>query len=78
MNPTFCDPLIAFLALAPATAAQVPYDRILHADTEPGQWLTYSGTYRAHRFSSLDKINRGKRCSFAAGVDLSTEKAGLF
>ena len=46
------------LALA-AASAQVSYERLLNAGDEPGQWLTYSGAYDGHRFSSLDEIHRG-------------------
>jgi len=34
----------------------VPYERILHADAEPGNWLTYSGNYAAHRHTKLTQI----------------------
>jgi alcohol dehydrogenase (cytochrome c) len=34
----------------------VPYKRIVHAEREPGHWLTYSGNYRADRFSLLTQI----------------------
>jgi alcohol dehydrogenase (cytochrome c) len=37
-------------------SGQVTYERILHADSEPGNWLTYSGNYSAHRYSRLDQI----------------------
>ena len=37
--------------------AQVTYDRLLHADNEPQNWLTYSGGYASHRYSPLDQIN---------------------
>ncbi|MGH9627268.1 MAG: PQQ-binding-like beta-propeller repeat protein, partial [Bryobacteraceae bacterium] len=37
---------------------QVTYDRLLHADREPGNWLTYSGGYRSWRHSALDQVNR--------------------
>ena len=37
-------------------SAQVPYKRILNAASEPGNWLTYSGNYQAHRFSPLTEI----------------------
>jgi alcohol dehydrogenase (cytochrome c) len=43
----------AFLPLC----GQVTYDRLLRADAEPGNWLTYSGTYNAHRYSRLEQIN---------------------
>ena len=38
-------------------AAQVPYERIVKADTEPGLWLTYSGNYQGHRYSALTQIS---------------------
>jgi alcohol dehydrogenase (cytochrome c) len=48
---------MAWSLLTPAlAAAQVPYQRIVRAESEPGHWLTYSGTYRAHRFSPLAQI----------------------
>ena len=37
---------------------EVPYERIVNADAEPGAWLTYSGTYKSQRYSSLDQITR--------------------
>jgi alcohol dehydrogenase (cytochrome c) len=44
-------------ALAPSSLlAQVPYERIVRAESEPGSWLTYSGNYAAHRFSPLKEI----------------------
>jgi glucose dehydrogenase len=39
--------------------AQAPYDRIRRAESEPGSWLTYSGTYGGHRFSALSQITPG-------------------
>src|SRR5580658_7180064 len=35
---------------------QVSFDRILHADKEPQNWLTYSGTMQSQRHSSLSQI----------------------
>ena len=46
---------IAFLLCA-AASAQVPYQRIVKAASEPGSWLTYSGNYEAHRFSPLTQL----------------------
>ena len=37
--------------------AQVTFDRIRHAENEPGNWLTHSGSYSSHRYSALDRIN---------------------
>ena len=44
-----------------AAQAQVTYDRILHADKEPQNWLTYSGGYASRRYSELKQINRRQR-----------------
>ena len=49
----------AFLAMAAPAAAQVPYERLVAAASEPESWLTYSGNYASHRFSALDQINSG-------------------
>ncbi len=49
--------LVAAAMLAPAAAqAQVTYDRLLKAEQEPQNWLTYSGTYKSHRYSPLTQI----------------------
>ena len=47
--------LIVFAVLMPL-AAQVSPERIRNSKAEPGNWLTYSGNYAAHRFSPLDQI----------------------
>ncbi len=39
-------------------AAQVDYERIINADSEPANWLTYNGGYDSQRHSSLTQINR--------------------
>ena len=44
--------------LAGYLSAQVTYDRLLHADREPQNWLTYSGGYSGNRYSPLNQINR--------------------
>jgi alcohol dehydrogenase (cytochrome c) len=41
---------------AAALAGQVTPDRIRNAAREPGNWLTYSGTYDSHRYSRLDQV----------------------
>ena len=38
--------------------AQVPYDRIVKAESEPPNWLTYGGTYKSQRYTQLDQINK--------------------
>ncbi len=34
----------------------VTFDRILHADREPQNWLTYSGTVDGQRYSPLTQV----------------------
>ncbi len=38
--------------------AQITMDRLLHPEREPQNWLTYSGSYSAQRYSTLDQITR--------------------
>jgi alcohol dehydrogenase (cytochrome c) len=52
--------LIAVAALATTgLSAQVTFDRILHSDKEPQNWLSYSGNVMGQRYSSLNSINPG-------------------
>jgi alcohol dehydrogenase (cytochrome c) len=51
--------LLAILIYAGLASAQVTYERILNANREPQNWLTYSGTYFSQRYSTLDRINQG-------------------
>src|SRR5690242_4730691 len=46
----------AILLLPALAAAQVPFDRLLQADREPQNWLTYSGSLNGQRYSRLDSI----------------------
>src|SRR5580658_1298394 len=48
---------LCLLAAVLPLAAQVSFDRLRQADSEPGNWLTYSGNYSAQRYSRLDQIN---------------------
>ena len=46
------------MIFAVTSFAQVPYERILSSELEPQNWLTYSGNFQSHRFSSLTQINQ--------------------
>ena len=50
--------LIPLLLCVVTLPAQVSYERLLNAETEPGNWLTYSGTYQSNHYSKLDEISR--------------------
>ena len=41
----------------PCRSIQVSYERLVHAEGEPGNWLTYSGDYLGHSYSALDQIH---------------------
>jgi alcohol dehydrogenase (cytochrome c) len=43
-------------ALGAGAAAQVSYDRLLNAEREPQNWLTFSGSYKSWRHSPLKQI----------------------
>src|SRR5579871_2423428 len=44
-------------ASADTPAANVTAKRLVKANSEPGQWMTYGGTYSEQRFSQLNQIN---------------------
>jgi len=48
--------LLFFVSLVGVLPAQVTFDRMLHADSEPQNWLTYSGGYASNRYSLLTQV----------------------
>ncbi|HYL38214.1 MAG TPA: PQQ-dependent dehydrogenase, methanol/ethanol family [Bryobacteraceae bacterium] len=48
--------LLAGSLTAPVSFAQVSFDRILNANKEPQNWLTYSGNLSGQRYSELAQI----------------------
>jgi alcohol dehydrogenase (cytochrome c) len=48
--------LLLMLLATASLGAQVSFDRLLQADREPQNWLTYSGTYLGQRYSQLTQI----------------------
>jgi alcohol dehydrogenase (cytochrome c) len=52
--------VVMFLLVAGASlGAQVSFDRILRAPSEPQNWLTYSGNLQGHRYSPLTQVTPG-------------------
>ena len=37
---------------------QVTFQRLLDSSKEPQNWLTYSGDYAGHRYSTLDQVSK--------------------
>lgn len=53
-------PILLFVCLAaPPLWGQVTFERLLRAQDEPWNWLTYSGTYSSQRHSRLTQIAPG-------------------
>jgi alcohol dehydrogenase (cytochrome c) len=57
MKARFALALIVLTAVS--LQAQVTFDRLLHTDREPQNWLTYSGNVLGQRFSPLTQITTG-------------------
>jgi alcohol dehydrogenase (cytochrome c) len=53
-----CVAAVALVGAQSPSPAGLPvtYERLLNATKEPGNWLTYSGDYRSHHYSTLDQI----------------------
>ena len=47
---------LLFLSISGTLFAQVSFDRIVQADKEPHNWLTYSGGFQSQRYSTLSQI----------------------
>jgi alcohol dehydrogenase (cytochrome c) len=50
-------PALLLIGITSSLFAQVSFDRIVGADKEPHNWLTYSGGVRSQRYSTLTQIN---------------------
>ena len=70
--------VVAALLSSPLTAAEVTFDRLKNAESEPGNWLTNHKTYDAKRFSPLDQINQSniKNLHVAFVVQLGGSEPG--
>jgi alcohol dehydrogenase (cytochrome c) len=53
MNQRVC---LLMCLIATKLPAQVTFDRLLHPEREPQNWLTYSGSNYSQRYSLLDQI----------------------
>ena len=60
----------------PLPPASVDAARIIHADNEPGNWMTHGRTYSEQRFSPLNQINDQNvgRLGLAWSLDLDTHR----
>ena len=67
-----------FIACASSSLlAQVSYQRLLNADKEPQNWLTYGGSYKSHRYSALTQINRQNAGQLKLAWAYQMQRAGV-
>ena len=61
---------------ARAPRAAVDAQRLMNADNEPGNWMSYGRTYSEQRFSPLDKVNdqNASQLGLAWSYDLNTTR----
>ncbi|MGZ6316272.1 MAG: lyase family protein, partial [Anaerolineales bacterium] len=50
---------VALAFAMPAFSADVDFQRLLKAESEPDNWLTYHGSYNSYHYSGLKDINTG-------------------
>src|SRR6516225_11997028 len=62
----------ALIALSPAHAADMTFERALNVEKEPQNWLLHHGNYQGHRFSRLTAINtdtvKGLKLAFTVAL----------
>src|SRR5580693_8205445 len=64
--------LLMAIALTPARAADMTFERALNVEKEPQNWLLHHGNYQGHRFSALKEINtdtvKNLKLAFTVGL----------
>ena len=73
-----CALLLIFCVSPVEARAQVTFERLVNASKEPQNWLTYSGDYAGHRFSTLDQVNTSNAHSLTAKWVYQTAATGKF
>jgi alcohol dehydrogenase (cytochrome c) len=53
----WCAALICGASVGAICAADLPFDKIVHAASDPQEWLTYWGDYHATRYRDLNQID---------------------
>ena len=73
-----CVLVLTFSTVITSAHGQVTFERLVNSSKEPQNWLTYSGDYAGHRFSSLDQINTTNAPSLVAKWVYQTAATGKF
>jgi alcohol dehydrogenase (cytochrome c) len=69
--------LMCVVAAGTTSFAQVSYQRLLNAEKEPQNWLTYAGSYKSHRYSPLTLINRQNAGQLKLAWAYQMQRAGV-
>ncbi len=69
---------LGFLGCVIPLLGQVTVERILHAPQEPQNWLTYSGSYRSWRYSTLEQVNSLNAAALTAQWVFQSGSLGQF
>ena len=69
-------PVTEAVSAAPPPVAQVNARRLVEADKEPGNWMSYGRTYSEQRFSPLQQVNADNvnELGLVWSYDLNTER----
>jgi len=70
--------LAASIFAVSSAHAQVTPQRLLDSAKEPQNWLTYSGDYSGHRFSTLNQINTSNAAALVPQWAYQTMAGGKF
>jgi alcohol dehydrogenase (cytochrome c) len=70
--------LLLLTLLATLAEAQVSYERLIGAPSEPSNWLTYSGRYEGWRHSALHQVHAGNVSKLAMQWAFQTADLGQF
>jgi alcohol dehydrogenase (cytochrome c) len=70
--------LLSLARFAPNACGQVTFERLVNSSKEPQNWLTYSGDYAGHRFSTLDQVNTTTAQSLVVKWVYQTGATGKF
>ncbi len=75
-NPYLFFAVFGIVAFVARSQGQVTFERLVNADKEPQNWMTYSGSYSGQRFSKLDQINTTNAHNMAAKWVYQTAATG--
>ena len=67
---------VTALGMSSIASAQVPFARLVGAERDSANWLMYSGTYSAQRYSRLNQVNARNVASLKVAWVYQSNAAG--